>query len=54
MKRLIDTIILLGKTGKSFRGHTEKNTDFNKGMFLEIFLIAYFNSALSTNNHYLN
>lgn len=36
MKRLIDIIIILGKTSKSFRGHTEKYNDLNKGMFKKV------------------
>ncbi|KAF0748271.1 zinc finger MYM-type protein 1-like [Aphis craccivora] len=35
MERLIDITIFLGKTGKSFRGHNEKDESNNKG-FLEL------------------
>lgn len=36
MKRLIDIVLLLGKTGKLFRGHDESISSNQKGLFLEI------------------
>ncbi|XP_025202572.1 uncharacterized protein LOC112599734 [Melanaphis sacchari] len=35
LKRLIDIVILLSKTGRSFRGHDESSKSMNKGLFLE-------------------
>lgn len=42
-KRLIDTTILLAKSGKPFRGNDESINSFNQGMFKEIskLLIKY-------------
>lgn len=36
MKRLIDVIICLTKSGKPFRGHAESLTSHQKGLFLEV------------------
>ncbi|KAL4141580.1 hypothetical protein QTP88_004197 [Uroleucon formosanum] len=36
MRRLIDIVLLLGKTGKPFRGHDESILSNQKGMFREI------------------
>lgn len=36
IKRLIDVIIVLTKSGSSFRGHLEHEDSVNKGLFLEI------------------
>ncbi|KAL4126054.1 hypothetical protein QTP88_010285 [Uroleucon formosanum] len=35
LKRLINIVILLTKTGRSFRGHDESSKSMNKGPFLE-------------------
>lgn len=36
MKKLIDIVLCLDVSGKSFRGHTEKTNDVHKGLFLDI------------------
>jgi len=36
IKRLIDVIIILTKSGSPFRGHLEHEDSVNKGLFLEI------------------
>ncbi|KAL4090577.1 hypothetical protein QTP88_025382 [Uroleucon formosanum] len=47
MRRLIDIVLLLGKTGKPFRGHDESILSNQKGMFREIIdLLARYDDVL--------
>lgn len=47
MKRLIDIVLLLGKTGKPFRGHDESFSSNQKGLFKEMVdLLARYDDVL--------
>ncbi|XP_025421525.1 zinc finger MYM-type protein 1-like [Sipha flava] len=39
MKRVIDIIICLGKSGRPFRGHDEKSDSCNQGLFKELVIL---------------
>lgn len=49
MKRLIDVIICLTKSGKPLRGHDESDTSHQKGLFLEVInLLSKYDVTLKT------